>query len=153
MWIFISLFLFRRCSADFSCVFFVKFCIKQFCKYFQRCHTHVFNQPPSTTGPGHNSHAQNAQSTFCHSLSQSPSFLFATWNQRSEVAYECHRISVTLPNVLIRSGNERVHDNNCPGKGNLRLHYGWGRHIMTTKATNNMRNGRLTEPSSRNLAK
>ena len=140
--------------------FFVKFCIKQFCKYFQRCHIHVFNQPPSTTGPGHNSHAQNAQSTFCHSLSQSPSFLFATWNQRSEVAYKCHRISATdskvktaLPNVLIRSGNERVHDNNCLGKGNLRLHYVWGRHIMITKATNNMRNCRLTEPSSRNLVK
>ena len=100
------------------------------------------------------------KSTFCHFLSQSPSFLFATWNQRSEIAYKCHRISATdskfktaLPNVLIRSGNERVHDNNCLGKGNLRLHYVWGRHIMITKATNNMRNCRLTEPSSRNLAK
>lgn len=143
----------------FLCFFFVKFCIKQFCKYFQRCHIHVFNllqQQVQATTVMRRTH----KSTFCHSLSQSPSFLFATWNQRSEVAYKWHSISATdskvktaLPNVLIRSGNERVHDNNCLGKGNLRLHYVWGRHIMITTATNNMKNCRLTEPSNRNLAK
>ena len=140
--------------------FLVKFCIKQFCKYFQRwCHIHVFNLLPQKV------HATTVmrrmhKSAFCHSLSQSPSFLFATWNQRSEVSYECHRISATdskvktaLPNVLIRSRNERVHDNNSLGKGNLRLHYIWGRHITIPTATNNMRNCRLTELLSRNLAK
>ena len=149
----ISLFLFRRCSADFLCVFLLNFVLKSFVSTSNDVIitflTNLLQQQVQATTVMRRTH----KSTFRHSLSQSPSFLFATWNQRSEVAYECHRISVTLPNVLIRSGNERVHDNNCPGKGNLRLHYGWGRHIMTTKATNNMRNGRLTEPSSRNLAK
>ena len=139
-------------------VFFVKFCIKQFWKYFQRwCHIHVFNLLPQqvqATTVMRRTH----KSTFCHSLSQGLSILFATWNQISEVAYECYRISATdsrvkiaLPKVLIRSGNERAHDNNCLGKGNLPLHYIWGRHINT--ATNNMRKCTLTEPSSRNLAK